>query len=78
MLANVLIILCLIHHHAIISNIISEEEDTKELGIRKSFFGYIHHLFIFYFQGFKQAIKYAIEKVDNLAISRYFVYFLMQ
>jgi len=55
---------------------ISEDEDKRELSIRMSFFLYIstdHHFRIFFFsQEFKQAIKDAIEKFDNLTISRYF------
>ncbi|CAF3635752.1 unnamed protein product, partial [Rotaria sordida] len=51
MLASVLIILCLLHHHIIAFNIASDEGDTRELSIQ-----------------FKQAIKDAIKKIDNLAI----------
>jgi hypothetical protein len=34
MLASVLIVLCLFHHHIIASNMVSEGEDKKELGTR--------------------------------------------
>ncbi|CAF4606174.1 unnamed protein product, partial [Rotaria sp. Silwood1] len=34
MLASVLIILCLFHHHTVAFNMVSDEEDTRDLGIR--------------------------------------------
>ncbi len=72
MLTSIFIILCLFHHPIIASNAISGKEDKKQLGTRMYFF-YISLNLVF--QGFQQAIKDAIEKIDHLAISTYFLFY---
>jgi hypothetical protein len=75
MLANVLIILYLIHHHAIVSNIISEEEDTKELGIRKSLLDIFIIYSYFIFKDLNKQLNMLLKKSIILLLVHIYLFF---